>query len=242
MNKNLKLERALKALQSLEGKAKLSQEEEKELEEALAPYELTLKDCEKLLPQNILKFFRKNSFQKVENLTFLSHEAWENLQEKPDIFYSSLSTMFGKIFLAFTEKEISYLSFEKDEELNKKELFSIFQGANFFENKERAEKIAKEIFEENKKFPLLYKGNPLQKEVYSALLAISTLSSYSEIAQQSSCPKAVRAVASYVGKNYITYLIPCHKVLSKSGKIGGFAYDISLKKLLILHDLKKEKL
>lgn len=230
-----KLEQALTALQLLD-QGQPSQQALKQAEQALAFYDLTLEDYSKLAQPNILKLFQANTFRQAENFTFILNEAWQNMA-KPDIFYSTALSIFGSIFIAFTAKEICFLNFG-DHEKNKHDLFKIFHGSKFYQDQSQAQKLADAIFQ-GSSLPLLYKGSQLEKELYTALLEISTLSNYSALAQQTSSPKAIRAVASYVGKNYITYLIPCHKVLSKSGKIGGFAYDINLKKLLILHDLKK---
>lgn len=191
-----------------------------------------------LNPSFILELFAQNKIKKERvNLDFILKEDWKNIKQKPDIFYSFSSCKFGKVLLAFTKDKICFLDFEQDKKQNLNELFKSYEGANFYEDKKRADEILDDIFKKGKRFDLFYVGNKLQKEVYEALLNISTLTSYSDIAKQTSSKNAIRAVASYVGKNNIAYLIPCHKVLSKDGKFGGFAYDIELKKAFILHDL-----
>lgn len=249
--KSLELEKALNLLQCLEGLKnskpkkfwKIHNENLKKQAlshlESLKTYEISSKDCDQLEPENILKLFEQNCTNKKRvNLEFILNEDWEKLKQKPDIFYAFSETKFGKVLIAFTKDKICFLDFEQDKKQTLNELFKMYEGANFYENQQHANEILDEIFEKGRRFDLFYKGTKLQKEVYEALLNISTLTNYSFIAQQTSNKTAIRAVASYIGKNHIAYLIPCHKVLSKNGKFGGFAYNINLKKLFILHDLK----
>ena len=76
--------------------------------------------------------------------------------------------------------------------------------------------------------PLYLIGAPLQIKVWEALLQIPTgqVSTYSEIADHIGHPRAVRAVGTAVGRNPISWLIPCHRALRKSGALGG--YHLSL--------------
>ena len=74
-----------------------------------------------------------------------------------------------------------------------------------------------------------------QKIVWKELLKIKqgTTTSYSEIANFTSYPRAVRAVASAVGKNPISVIVPCHRVIRKNGLIGGYAWGDKMKKALL---------
>ena len=74
-----------------------------------------------------------------------------------------------------------------------------------------------------------------QKLVWKYLLKINqgTTVSYSEVANQISYPKAVRAVASAIGKNPISIIVPCHRVIRKNGLIGGYAWGMKMKKALL---------
>ena len=60
---------------------------------------------------------------------------------------------------------------------------------------------------------------------------------YKELAEKIGSPKAVRAVASALGRNPLPILIPCHRVVAGNG-IGGFAFGIELKKLLLEFESK----
>ena len=95
----------------------------------------------------------------------------------------------------------------------------------------------------NKRYPLVVKGTNFQINVWKALLNIpgGVVLTYQDIANYLQYPKAVRAVASAIGKNHIGYLIPCHRVIAKSGAMSGYRWGIERKKILIAYEsIKKE--
>lgn len=82
-----------------------------------------------------------------------------------------------------------------------------------------------------------FKGTDFQKQVWAALLTIpfGETRSYAQIAQQIGNPKAVRAVGAANGKNPISIIAPCHRVIGANGKLTGFAGGLEVKaKLLAL--------
>ncbi|TFB35030.1 methylated-DNA--[protein]-cysteine S-methyltransferase [Pseudomonas sp. F01002] len=80
-----------------------------------------------------------------------------------------------------------------------------------------------------------FAGTEFQKKVWTALLTIpfGETRSYSEIAQQIGNPSAVRAVGAANGKNPISIVAPCHRVISASGKLTGFAGGLEAKERLL---------
>lgn len=83
--------------------------------------------------------------------------------------------------------------------------------------------------------PLSPVGTEFQKEVWEALRLISygETVSYGDIAKQIGRPKAVRAVGGAIGRNPLSILIPCHRVIGASGKLTGFAGSLSTKEFLL---------
>lgn len=79
------------------------------------------------------------------------------------------------------------------------------------------------------------KGTDFQKLVWKQLQKIhyGKTKSYSEIAIAIGKPNAQRAVGSACNKNPIMLIIPCHRVVSKNGNIGGFAYGNIIKQKLL---------
>ncbi|MGF6129942.1 methylated-DNA-[protein]-cysteine S-methyltransferase [Pseudomonas frederiksbergensis] len=80
-----------------------------------------------------------------------------------------------------------------------------------------------------------FAGTDFQKKVWQALLTIpfGETRSYSEIAQQIGNPSAVRAVGAANGKNPISIVAPCHRVIGASGKLTGFAGGLEAKEQLL---------
>jgi methylated-DNA-[protein]-cysteine S-methyltransferase len=88
-----------------------------------------------------------------------------------------------------------------------------------------------------KKFSLKFDpvGTAFQKEVWNALSTIpfGQTRSYAQIATQVGRPKAVRAVGAANGKNPISIIVPCHRVIGSNGKLTGFAGGLEVKEQLL---------
>ncbi|WP_108388446.1 methylated-DNA--[protein]-cysteine S-methyltransferase [Yoonia sediminilitoris] len=78
-------------------------------------------------------------------------------------------------------------------------------------------------------------GAPFQLKVWEALLTIPSghITTYSDIAQAIGSPKAVRAVGTAVGRNPVSWLIPCHRALRKSGGLGGYHWGLPVKRAML---------
>lgn len=90
---------------------------------------------------------------------------------------------------------------------------------------------------ERKKFnlPIQLKGTEFQTKAWNELLRIpfGKTISYAEQACQISSPKAVRAIGSANGKNPISIIVPCHRVITSQSTISGYAGGASLKEKLL---------
>ncbi|MFC5080551.1 Methylated-DNA--protein-cysteine methyltransferase [Vibrio thalassae] len=83
--------------------------------------------------------------------------------------------------------------------------------------------------------PLVAEGTEFQKRVWRALCDIpfGESISYQELANRIGKPKAARAVGAANGKNPISVIVPCHRVIGKSGTLTGYAGGIERKKKLL---------
>lgn len=88
-----------------------------------------------------------------------------------------------------------------------------------------------------KKFSLSFDfaGTEFQKEVWQALARIpfGGTRSYGEIARQIGRPRAVRAVGAAIGRNPLSIIVPCHRVIGFNGKLTGFAGGLEAKQFLL---------
>lgn len=78
-------------------------------------------------------------------------------------------------------------------------------------------------------------GAPFQIKVWEALLTIPSghVTTYSEIAGAIGHARAARAVGTAVGRNPISFLIPCHRALRKSGGLGGYHWGLPVKRAML---------
>lgn len=84
----------------------------------------------------------------------------------------------------------------------------------------------------------LSSGTAFQQAVWQALLDIPAGStvSYSDLAQRIGRPQSVRAVAAAVGRNPISIIVPCHRVVGRDGSLTGYAGGIERKAALLAHE------
>ena len=86
--------------------------------------------------------------------------------------------------------------------------------------------------------PLAATGTEFQQKVWQALTTIpfGTTWSYQDLANAIGNPKAVRAVGLANGKNPISIIVPCHRVIGKNGKLTGYAGGLERKEGLLKHE------
>jgi len=146
------------------------------------------------------------------------------------IEYAIHDSPFGKVFIAITAKGICKLAFMdmNDLELHLTELAKKWPHAVMLENNESTLAIVNSMFGQDIKLDrplsLHVSGTNFQLSVWKALLDIppGTVTSYSQIANEIGKPRAARAVGTAIGANPVAFLIPCHRVIQESGKLGGY--------------------
>ncbi|MFT4994583.1 MAG: methylated-DNA-[protein]-cysteine S-methyltransferase [Paraglaciecola sp.] len=91
--------------------------------------------------------------------------------------------------------------------------------------------------------PISVNGTVFQQQVWQQLTLIpyGQTCSYQDIATGLDNPKAVRAVGSANGKNPLTIVVPCHRVIGANGKLTGYAWGVSRKEYLLKHEMNLAK-
>ncbi|MFQ1062629.1 methylated-DNA--[protein]-cysteine S-methyltransferase [Bordetella trematum] len=86
--------------------------------------------------------------------------------------------------------------------------------------------------------PLAPQGTPFQRKVWDGLLALpfGTTVGYGELARRLGQPGAARALAQAVGRNPISIIIPCHRVIGSDTALTGFGGGLARKRELLLHE------
>lgn len=92
-------------------------------------------------------------------------------------------------------------------------------------------------------FPYIFEGTEFRKSVWNALTKIpyAELGSYKDIAVSIGNEKAVRAVGSANGKNMLSIVIPCHRIIGSNGKLTGYAGGLWRKEWLLQHERSFKK-
>lgn len=182
------------------------------------------------------------------NIIGVTPKEYKELGKNVKITYGYGATPFGEALIGFTKRGVSYLGFIDSSNENKEQLFNRFKEiwakADLIKDDNEAQEYLSKIFIDKKKFDLYVKGTNFQINIWKALLNIpnGTIATYQDIANSINKPKAVRAVASAIGSNHIGYLIPCHRVLAKSGAMSGYRWGIERKKILVAYEaIKKDE-
>ena len=144
-----------------------------------------------------------------------------------------MESKIGPIYLVASEKGLRGVFWKKQKiPMAKSKILS------------RAVKQLEEYFKGKRKvfdLPLDAKGTEFQELVWTQLSKIpyGKTFSYSEIAAQILNSKAVRAVGTANGKNPLCIIVPCHRVISASGSLGGYSGGLAIKTKLL--GLEKDK-
>lgn len=160
------------------------------------------------------------------------------------IYWGWFDSPFGLALVMGTDKGICGLGFaaEMGEDWAMQDLVRRWPSASFTEDRMRLRPWAMAAFgaqnAETKSAPLYLIGAPFQIKVWEALLRIPSghVTTYSEIASSVGNPRAVRAVGTAVGRNPVSWLIPCHRALRKSGGLGGYHWGLPVKRALLAYE------
>jgi AraC family transcriptional regulator of adaptative response/methylated-DNA-[protein]-cysteine methyltransferase len=159
--------------------------------------------------------------------------------EGVQVTYGFGPTPFGTALVAFTKRGICFLGFcdENSQADVLQQLNSQWPLASLVENRLQAEENLDHIFKETREKPIKVwlHGSPFQLKVWEALLHIpqDTSLSYGDIAKWLGQSSASRAVGGAVGKNPVAWLIPCHRVITSLGTLGGYRWGQITKQAMI---------
>ncbi|CCQ10140.1 Methylated-DNA--protein-cysteine methyltransferase [Pseudoalteromonas luteoviolacea B = ATCC 29581] len=142
-----------------------------------------------------------------------------------------MSSPIGQITLQASHKGISYIGFHPlfaiHEENNGHLSCAIEQLTAYFKGDLTVFDVKLDV-----------KGTPFQKAVWEVLKQVPFGESrtYGWIANQLDNPKAVRAVGAANGKNPISFIVPCHRIIGQNGTLTGYAGGIEAKAWLLSHE------
>jgi len=157
------------------------------------------------------------------------------------IQYGFHPSPFGECLIAVTARGVCHLGFVSPEDRRTAfaELTAEWPQAQFKEAPRVTAPLVHRLFKRiNGHAPgidLHVRGTNFQIKVWEALLRIPPggVVSYEDLARHIQAPRAVRAVANAVAHNPVAWLIPCHRVIRKSGALGGYRWGETRKKVLL---------
>jgi AraC family transcriptional regulator of adaptative response/methylated-DNA-[protein]-cysteine methyltransferase len=153
------------------------------------------------------------------------------------IRHGTHATPFGECFVAVTDKGICALEFAEAGEEPLVRLCAEWPHAELKHAPTETARIAARLRTRGGRVPLsvYVQGTNFQVRVWEALLRIppGALATYESVARSIRKAGAVRAVANAVANNPVALLIPCHRIIRKSGALGGYRWGVARKQALI---------
>ena len=155
------------------------------------------------------------------------------------IRYSFYSSIFGNILIADDTTYLYWLSFADDKDSSLQELQNRYRSSELIQETSELQKIAlgciSNKWENIFNIPIHLHGTQFQQDVWAEVqkIPLGQTKTYKQIAEAIGRPKAVRAVWSAIGANPIAIIIPCHRVVSSDGSLGGYHWGIEKKIVMI---------
>jgi AraC family transcriptional regulator, regulatory protein of adaptative response / methylated-DNA-[protein]-cysteine methyltransferase len=178
---------------------------------------------------------------------FVTHEAmspgeWKSGGEGLTVRFGFHPSPFGSALVMATERGLAGLAFADpgEEPAALADMKRRWPRAIYVEDSARTAVVAKRIFDptqwqQNKPLRVVLIGTDWEVRVWEALMQIpmGRLVTYSDIAGKMRSPAAARAVGAAVGKNPVSFVVPCHRVVGKSGDVTGYHWGITRKRAML---------
>ena len=178
---------------------------------------------------------------------FVTHEAmspgeWKKGGADMTLKYGFHPSPFGIAVVIASERGLAGLAFadEGEEQPALEDMTRRWPLATYIESYAETAPLAKRIFDstqwrEDQPLRVVLIGTDFEVRVWETLLKIpmGRATTYSDVANKIRAPKASRAVGAAVGKNPISFVVPCHRVLGKSGALTGYHWGITRKQAMI---------
>jgi len=178
---------------------------------------------------------------------FVTHEAmspgeWKSGGEGLTLHYGFHPSPFGTALVMATERGLAGLAFADagEEQAAFADMSGRWPKATYVEDNERTAPLAQRIFDArlwrpDRPLRVVLIGTDFEVRVWDALLKVpfGRLTTYSELASKVCSPAAARAVGAAVGKNPVCFVVPCHRVIGKSGDLTGYHWGLTRKRAIL---------
>jgi AraC family transcriptional regulator, regulatory protein of adaptative response / methylated-DNA-[protein]-cysteine methyltransferase len=178
---------------------------------------------------------------------FVTHEAmspgeWKSGGDGLTVRFGFHPSPFGKALVMATERGLAGLAFADagEEDASLADMKRRWPKASYVADPGRTAPIAQRIFDprewrEDRPLRVVLIGTDWEVRVWEALLKIpmGKVATYSGIATKVCTPNAARAVGAAVGKNPVSFVVPCHRVIGKAGALTGYHWGITRKQAML---------
>jgi len=178
---------------------------------------------------------------------FVTHEAmspgeWKSGGQGLTIRYGFHPSPFGTALVMATDRGLAGLAFADpgEEEAALEDMRSRWPRAGYVEDAHTTAALARRVFDPklwrpDRPLRIVLIGTDFELRVWETLLGIPMggARTYSEIAALLGKPSAARAVGAAVGKNPISFVVPCHRVVGKGGELCGYHWGITRKRAML---------
>jgi AraC family transcriptional regulator of adaptative response/methylated-DNA-[protein]-cysteine methyltransferase len=178
---------------------------------------------------------------------FVTHEAmspgeWKAGGEGLTITYGFHPCPFGMALVMMAPRGLAGLALADpgEERASLNDMRARWPKANYVEDYAATAATARRIFDSamwkpDQPLRVVLIGTDFEIRVWEKLLTIplGKLTTYSNLARSAGVPKAARAVGAAVGKNPISFVVPCHRVVGKNGDLTGYHWGISRKRAML---------
>lgn len=160
-----------------------------------------------------------------------------------EIDYGFHGSPFGLALIMATARGVSGVAFA-DNDRERDQVFADMRSrwpkADYRHNPKKTAQYARRIFDpgtwrQDRPLKIVLIGTDFEIRVWQSLLNVpmGRAVTYSDIASHVCTPRAARAVGSAVGRNPISFVVPCHRVLRKDGNLGGYHWGVTRKQAII---------
>ncbi len=178
---------------------------------------------------------------------FVTHEAmspgeWKTGGEGLTVTYGFHPCPFGMALVMMTPRGLAGLAFADagEERAALDDMRRRWPKARYIEDYAATAPTARRIFDSAQWCPeqplrVVLLGTDFEVRVWEKLLTIpmGKLTTYSNLAEKIGAPKAARAVGAAVGKNPISFVVPCHRAIGKAGDVTGYHWGITRKRAML---------
>jgi AraC family transcriptional regulator of adaptative response/methylated-DNA-[protein]-cysteine methyltransferase len=178
---------------------------------------------------------------------FVTHEAmspgaYKARGEGVTIAYGYHPSPFGTALVMATDRGLAGLAFADPGEEAKAfaDMSTRWPAARYVEDPHVTAPFARQVFDpghwsHDRPLRLVFIGSDFEVRVWETLLRIplGKATTYTDIARHIGNPKAARAVGAAVGRNPISFVVPCHRVLGRQGDLCGYHWGLTRKKAIL---------